>query len=48
MDEVVKFTRSQEDQQAAQMLGQDASQTKASDAILDVLADFLHKSNVRE
>jgi hypothetical protein len=47
MDEVVKFSKNQ-DQEQAKMLGeaQAVPETGASDSLQKVLSDFLHKSDV--
>jgi hypothetical protein len=48
MDEVVKFSKIQDEQQAKMLgEGQTVPETGASDSIQKVLADFLHKSEVR-
>jgi hypothetical protein len=48
MDEVVTFSKIQDEQQAKMLgEGQAAPETGASDSIQKVLADFLHKSEVR-
>lgn len=52
MDEVVKFSKIQDEQQA-KMVGQEqvplgtGTETGAADSFQKVLADFLHKSEVR-